>query len=75
MKKIIGNDRSACSKSGRPDTGAASAYLFVRKLHEGGLVTFVTRPDGQQGVALTSKGQAAMWAIDGGDDEHPAYDD
>lgn len=74
MKTFKGNG-SGCSKSGRPSTGEASAYLFVRKLHEGGLVTFVTRPDGQQGVALTSKGQAAMWAIDGGeDDQHPAYD-
>ena len=74
MKKFMKNHKNACTGGRQAGEQQSSAYLFVRKLHEGGLVRFETRPDGQQGVALTSKGQAAMWALDGGSDDS-AYDD
>lgn len=42
-------------------------------MRDAGLVQFVTRPDGQQGVALTAKGQTAMWASDEGNDYADDY--
>lgn len=60
------NSKNTCSGKRKGQPVNASAFVLVTKMRDAGLVQFVTRPDGQQGVALTAKGQTAMWASDEG---------
>ena len=65
------NSKNTCSGKRKGQTANASAFVMVTKMRDAGLVRFVTRTDGQQGVQLTAKGQTAMWASDEGGN----YDD
>lgn len=67
------NSKNTCSGKRKGQRANASAYVMVTKMRDAGLVQFVTRPDGQQGVQLTAKGQTAMWASDEGENYDADY--